>query len=93
MTDQHFRGVDHPETVVQPAVTELSILTRGLVLGGRRTALREERLTATERLSITAMALFIGAALLCKTLFWLYEHELYYTAALRPMYTFVRDWL
>jgi energy-coupling factor transport system permease protein len=71
----------------------LSILCRGFTLGGRRTSLHEERLRAWHWAALGGMIAVVGAIAACKILFWLYQHEIYYAAALRPLYAFVRQWL
>jgi energy-coupling factor transport system permease protein len=71
----------------------LSVLTRGFALDARRTSLHDERFRAWHWAALAGMIGIVGAIAACKVLFWLYEHELYYAAALRPLYAFVRQWL
>jgi len=71
----------------------LSILSRGFALDARRTSLGGERFRAWHWAALAAMIAAIGSIVTCKVLFWLYQHELYYAAALRPLYSFVRAWL
>ncbi len=71
----------------------LSIQTRGFVLGAPRSSLVERRFGAGQWLTVMMVALLIGALLVCKLLFLLYQYQLFYVPALRPLYAFVRAWL
>jgi energy-coupling factor transport system permease protein len=71
----------------------LSILTRGFALDAQRTSLRDDRFRPWHWTALVAMIGVVASIAACKLLFWLYEHELYYAAALRPLYAFVREWL
>ena len=80
-------------TIRRSQEVALSILTRGFALDAKRTSLRDERFRAWHWLVVAGMIGVVGGVAGCKLLFWLYEHELYYAAALRPLYAFVREWL
>ncbi len=71
----------------------LSILTRGFDIEGTRTSLREEHFNRYHWLIFIGILIFIGSLLFCKMMFWLYQNEVYYRTELRPLYTFVRNWL
>jgi energy-coupling factor transport system permease protein len=71
----------------------LSVVTRGFGFGRERTALRHERLRLNHWLALAAMLVVVGSVATGKLLFWLYQQQIYYSAALRPLYEFTRDWL
>lgn len=71
----------------------LSIITRGFTFGAPRTSLHEEPFTARHWCAAAAIATLVGVIAICKTLFWLYQQEIYYSSALRPFYAFAREWL
>ena len=71
----------------------LSVLTRGFALNAKRTSLADERFRAWHWITLAGMIGVVGAIAACKVLFWLYQHEVFYAAALRPLYTLVREWL
>ena len=60
---------------------------------GERTALYEDRLNPLERVATLALLLSITALCTLKTLFWLYQHEIWSESALRGLYAFTREWL
>ncbi|NQT14648.1 MAG: energy-coupling factor transporter transmembrane protein EcfT [Planctomycetes bacterium] len=80
-------------TIRRSQEVALSILTRGFTLDAKRTSLYHERFRAWHWVALTGMITVVGAIGLCKVLFWLYEHEVYYAAGLRPLYSLVRNWL
>ncbi len=80
-------------TIRRSQEVALSVLTRGFTLDARRTSLRDERFRAWHWAALAGMIGLVGAIAACKVLFWLYQHELYYAAALRPLYALVREWL
>jgi energy-coupling factor transport system permease protein len=80
-------------TIRRSQEVALSILTRGFTLESKRTSLHHERFRPWHWVALTGMITVVGAISLCKVLFWLYEHEVYYAAALRPLYSLVRNWL
>jgi len=80
-------------TIRRSQEVALSILTRGFTLDAKRTSLHHERFRAWHWVALTGMITVVGAIGLCKVLFWLYEHEVYYAAGLRPLYSLVRNWL
>jgi hypothetical protein len=71
----------------------LSVVTRGFGFGRERTAYRRDRLRASHWLALAALALVVGTVAALKLLFWLYQQEIYYSAALRPLYELTRRWL
>jgi hypothetical protein len=80
-------------TIRRSQEVALSVLARGFTLDARRTSLHDERFRPWQWLALAGMIGVVGVIAACKVLFWLYEHELFYAAALRPLYAFVRDWL
>ncbi|NQU44783.1 energy-coupling factor transporter transmembrane protein EcfT [bacterium] len=80
-------------TIRRSEEVALSILTRGFAFGIRRTSYREARLGPKSWLLLAALAALVLAVMTCKTLFWLYHHQVYYSPALRPIYAFARQWL
>ena len=80
-------------TIRRSQEVALSILTRGFSLDLKRTSLDDERFQAWHWAALTGMIGVVAATSVCKVLFWLYQHEVYYAAWLRPLYAFVRDWL
>jgi len=80
-------------TVRRSQEVALSILTRGFALDTKRTSLHDERFRAWHWAALAGMIGLVGAISVCKVLFWLYQHEVYYASALRPLYAFVRHWL
>jgi energy-coupling factor transporter transmembrane protein EcfT len=80
-------------TIRRSQEVALSILSRGFAPGAKRTSLYEERFGPWHWAALGGMIVVIAAMTSCKVLFWLYEHEVYYSAALRPLYGFVRNWL
>jgi energy-coupling factor transport system permease protein len=71
----------------------LSIQTRGFSINGRRTSWTENSLTAGDKCALWLIGIVVLAVTTGKTLFWLYQWELFYSARLRPLYGFVRSWL
>jgi len=80
-------------TVRRSREIALSILTRGFSLDAPRTEWRTARLGPAHWLALTTMVALVTGVTVCKMLFWLYQQEVYYHAALRPLYQFVRHWL
>jgi energy-coupling factor transport system permease protein len=71
----------------------LSIQTRGFSMNGRRTSWTESSLTAADKCALWVICIVVLAVTTGKTLFWLYQWELFYVAQLRPLYGFVRQWM
>jgi energy-coupling factor transport system permease protein len=71
----------------------LSVLTRGFSFERKRTSLHQPRLTTWNWLLFSLLALLISLILTLKLLFWLYQHEIFYSSSLRVMYAFSRNWL
>lgn len=71
----------------------LSIQTRGFSMNGRRTSWTESSLTAADKCALWVICIVVLAVTTGKTLFWLYQWELFYVANLRPLYGFVRQWM
>jgi energy-coupling factor transport system permease protein len=71
----------------------LSIQTRGFSMNGRRTSWTESSLTTRDKCALWLIGIVVLAVTTGKTLFWLYQWELFYSAWLRPLYGFVRLWL
>ncbi len=80
-------------TIRRSEEKSLSILTRGFDFDGKRTFLNEERLPAGERTALVFMAAAVLTLSTAKTLFWLYEHEIWGASSLRELYAFTREWL
>lgn len=71
----------------------LSILTRGFDIDGTRTSLVDDKLSAKEWTGIAAIFFLVLGLGVAKTLFWLYQYQLFYSPALRSLYGFTREWL
>ena len=80
-------------TINRSQEVALSILTRGFDIEGTRTFLYKEHFKFHHWVILSGMVIFIVGLLYCKIMFWLYQNEIYYTVGLRPLYTFVRNWL
>jgi energy-coupling factor transport system permease protein len=80
-------------TVRRSQEVALSILARGFALDAKRTSLCEDRFRAWHWAVLLGMIAVVAAIAACKVLFWLYQHEVYYAAGLRPLYALVREWL
>lgn len=71
----------------------LSIQTRGFSMNGQRTSWIESSLTAGEKIALWVIFAVVLAVVTSKTLFWLYQWQIFYSAQLRPLYGFVRAWM
>jgi energy-coupling factor transport system permease protein len=71
----------------------LSIQTRGFSMGGKRTAWIESSLAFSGKCALGLIFLAVAIVSVCKSLFWLYQWEVFYWPQLRPLYGFVRTWL
>jgi len=71
----------------------LSIQTRGFSIIGKRSSWVETTFSQSNKILLWSILGFVFMVVICKTLFWLYQWEILYTPALRPLYGFVRYWL
>jgi len=80
-------------TIRRSEEVAVSIVTRGFAFGAPRTSLREQRIRPRGWALLVALATVTLSAALCKTLFWLYQQEVYYHSSLRWAYRIAREWL
>lgn len=71
----------------------LSIMTRGFDIRGTRTSLYDSRLKPKEVAVQVALFSVVFGLLAVKTLFWLYQNQIFGTSRLRTLYEFTRVWL
>ena len=80
-------------TIRRSEEKSLSILTRGFEITGRRTVFYEDRLTGKERVALAGVQFAVLGLTAVKSLFWLYQHQVWSASSLRGLYAFTREWL
>jgi energy-coupling factor transport system permease protein len=80
-------------TIRRSEEKSLSILTRGFDFEGKRTFLFTERLSRKECVAIAVLTVTVAAVTAAKSLFWLYQHEIWSASSFRGLYAFTREWL